>query len=115
MTFPEFAVGIVANDKLIYAKGFGSRSKGGAPVDTQTIFQIGSATKAFLSATMAIAVDKGKLHWDDRVIDLDPEFQMHDPWVSREFRFFDLLAQRSGMPPYANDAFGILGNSIARP
>src|SRR6476659_5233636 len=31
---PGVAVGIVANDKLIYAKGFGTRSKGGAPVDT---------------------------------------------------------------------------------
>ncbi|MEO8666917.1 MAG: serine hydrolase [Bauldia sp.] len=106
---PGVAIGIVAGDKLVYAKGFGVRSKGGAPVDTKTIFQIGSTTKAFLSTTMAIAVDKEKLHWDDRVVDLDPDFQMHDPWVTREFRFFDLLAQRSGMPPYANDAFGLLG------
>jgi CubicO group peptidase (beta-lactamase class C family) len=66
-------------------------------------------TKAFLSATMAIAVDRGKLHWDDRVVDLDPDFQMRDPWVTREFRFFDLLAQRSGLPPYVNDDFGGLG------
>ena len=96
---PGLAIGIVAGDKLIYAKGFGVRRKGGAPVDTQTIFQIGSATKAFLSATMAIAVDRAKLHWDDRVVDLDPDFQMRDPWVTREFRFFDLAAQRSGLPP----------------
>jgi CubicO group peptidase (beta-lactamase class C family) len=57
---------------------------------------------------MAIAVDRGKFHWDDRVVDLDPGFQMRDPWVTREFRFFDLLAQRSGLPPYANDEFGAL-------
>ena len=51
------AIGIVAGDKLIYAEGFGVRSKGGGvPVDAQTVFQIGSTTKAFLSATMAIAV-----------------------------------------------------------
>ncbi len=105
---PGLAIGIVAGDKLVYAKGFGVRSKGGPPVDAQTIFQIGSTTKAFLSATMAIAVDKGKLHWDDRVVDLDPDFQMRDPWVTREFRVFDLLAQRSGLPPYANDFFGVL-------
>lgn len=106
---PGLAIGIVAGDKLVYAKGFGVRSKGGAPVDTQTIFQIGSTTKAFLSATMAIAVDRGKLHWDDRVVDLEPDFQMRDPWVTREFRVFDLLAQRSGLPPYVNDFFGALG------
>ena len=96
---PGLAIGIVAGNKLIYAKGFGVRSKGGAPVDTQTLFQIGSTTKAFLSTTMAIAVDRGKLHWDDRIVDLDPEFQLRDPWVTREFRFFDLTAQRSGLPP----------------
>jgi CubicO group peptidase (beta-lactamase class C family) len=94
---------------VVYAKGFGVRNKGGAPVDTQTIFQIGSTTKAFLSATIAIAVDQGKLHWDDRIVDLDPDFQMRDPWVTREFRVFDLLAQRSGLPPYVNDFFGVLG------
>ena len=58
---------------------------------------------------MAIAVDRGKLHWDDRIIDLDPEFQMRDPWVTREFRVFDLMAQRSGLPPYANDFLVMLG------
>ena len=106
---PGLAIGIVAGDKLIYARGFGVRNKGGAPVDAQTIFQIGSTTKAFLSVTMAIAVDRGKLHWDDRVVDIAPDFQMRDPWVTREFRVFDLLAQRSGLPPYANNSFGVLG------
>ena len=89
--------------------GFGVRSKGGPPVDSQTVFQIGSTTKAFLATTMAIAVDRGKLRWDDRVIDLDPNFQLKDPWATREFRVFDLMAQRSGLPPYANDMLGLLG------
>ncbi|MGA8689719.1 MAG: serine hydrolase domain-containing protein [Methyloceanibacter sp.] len=57
---------------------------------------------------MAIMVDRGKLRWDDRVVDLDPDFQLNDPWVTREFRVFDLLAQRSGLPPYVNDMLGIL-------
>ena len=53
------------------------RSKaGGAPVDTRTVFQIGSTTKAFLATTLAIMVDRGKLRWDDRVVDLDPDFQL---------------------------------------
>ncbi|QRM30367.1 serine hydrolase [Microvirga sp. VF16] len=107
---PGLALGIVANDRLVYGKGFGVRSKtGGEPVDTRTVFQIGSTTKAFLATTLAITVDRGKLRWDERIVDLDPEFQLKDPWVTREFRVFDLLAQRSGLPPYANDALGLLG------
>ena len=84
---PGAAVGIVAGDRLVYAKGFGVRGKSNpAPVDPRTVFQIGSTTKAFLSATQAIMVDRGKLRWDDRVADLYPEFQLMDPWVTREFR-----------------------------
>ncbi len=111
---PGLAIGIVTGDRLVYARGFGVRSKtGGAPVDTRTVFQIGSTTKAFLGATMAIMVDHGKFRWDDRVVDLVPDFQLKDPWVTREFRVFDLIAQRSGLPPHANDMLGMLG--IAEP
>ena len=109
---PAAAVGIVVGDRLVYHKGFGVRSKTGKqPVNSQTIFQIGSTTKAFLATTIAMAVDHGKLHWEDHVIDHDGDFQMKDPWVTREFRVFDLLAQRSGLPPYANDLLGLLGYS----
>jgi CubicO group peptidase (beta-lactamase class C family) len=107
---PGLAIGIVSGDRLVYARGFGVRSKAkGGAVGTRTVFQIGSTTKAFLAATLAIAVDRGKLRWDDRIVDLDSEFQLKDPWVTREFRVFDLLAQRSGLPPYANDSLGTLG------
>ena len=109
---PGLAIGIVANDKLVYGKGFGVRAKeGGGAVDTKTVFQIGSATKAFLGATLAIMVDRGRFKWADRVVDLYPDFQMKDPWVTREFRVFDLIAQRSSLPPYANDMLGMIGIS----
>ena len=110
---PGLALGIVEGDRLVYAKGFGVRKQGGEPVDTATVFQIGSTTKAFLATTLAIAVDEGKLAWDDRVVDRHPGFQMKDPWVTQGFRVFDLLAQRSGLPPYANDTLGLLGADAA--
>ena len=112
---PGLAMGIVVGDQLVYARGFGVRHKGGSPpVDPRTVFQIGSTAKAFLTTTMAILVDRGQLRWDDRVVDLDPEFQLKDPWVTREFRVFDLPAQRSGLPPYVNDMlFGLDFNEAA--
>jgi CubicO group peptidase (beta-lactamase class C family) len=109
---PGLAIGIVANDKLVYGKGFGVRAKeGSGTVDTRTVFQIGSTTKGFLATTLAMMVDRGRLKWDERVIDLYPDFQLKDPWVTREFRVFDLIAQRSGLPPYANDMLGMVGIS----
>jgi CubicO group peptidase (beta-lactamase class C family) len=110
MDVPGLGIGIIGNDKLVYGKGFGVRGKsGGGAVDTETVFQIGSATKGFLATSLAMMVDRGSFKWDDRVVDLYPDFQLKDPWVTREFRVFDLIAQRSGLPPYANDMLGMLG------
>ncbi|KRE15863.1 hypothetical protein ASE63_16720 [Bosea sp. Root381] len=107
---PGVAVGIVAEGKLIYGKGFGAREIGKpAQVTPETIFQIGSTTKAFFSATLAQAVDAGKLEWNDPVIDHMPAFQLADPWVTRDFRILDLAAQRSGLTPYVNDGLAFLG------
>jgi CubicO group peptidase (beta-lactamase class C family) len=101
---PGMAVGIVKDGKLIYAKGYGVREYGkpGA-VDPDTLFQIGSNTKAFTVAALASLVDAGKLHWDDKVTDYLPDFQMYDPYVTREFTIRDLLTHRSGLGLGAGD------------
>ena len=106
---PGLAMGIVVGDRLVYAKGFGVEQAGGAAVDPETVFQIGSTTKAFLATTMAIAADRDKFAWDARIVDLYPGFSLKDPWVTREFRMFDIIAQRSGLPPYVNDSYAMLG------
>ncbi len=107
---PGVTVGIVNGDKLVYSNAFGVKDRTKPdPVTRDTIFQIGSTTKAFLGATLAQAVDAGKLKWSDRVVDHMPEFQLSDPWVGRDFRLLDLPAQRSGLTPYVFDGLGLLG------
>jgi CubicO group peptidase (beta-lactamase class C family) len=107
---PGVAVGIVHDDKLIYAKGFGVRELGKPDqVTPETIFQVGSTTKAFFATTLAQAVDADRLDWNDPVIDHVPDFQLADPWVTRDFRVLDLAAQRSGLTAYVNDALTMLG------
>lgn len=107
---PGVAVGIVHDDRLIYAKGFGVRALGKPEAVTpETLFQIGSTTKAFLGVTLAQAVDAGRLGWNDPVIDHHPAFQLSDPWITRDFRILDLAAQRSGLTPYVNDGLTFLG------
>ena len=76
-------------------------------VDSATRFGIASNTKAFTTACIAMLVDAGSVAWDDRVTKYLPDFQLADPWVTREFRVFDLLAQRSGLPPLVNDMLGM--------
>jgi CubicO group peptidase (beta-lactamase class C family) len=95
---PGLSVGIVKDGKLVFAKGYGVRKLGeSALVDENTLFPIGSNTKAFTSALLASLVDAGKLTWDDPVYQRLPGFQMYDPYVSHEMTIRDLLTHRSGM------------------
>ena len=107
---PGMAIAIVQDDKVILAKGFGVKKVGGDDkVDEHTIFQIGSTSKAFTAALMAMLMDEKQLAWQDRVVDRLDQFQMFDPWVTREFRVADLMAQHSGLPPYAGDGQAFMG------
>ncbi len=106
---PGLSIAVVKDGRVVFEKGYGSR---GGPadgaVDANTLFQVGSVTKAFTSAAMAMLVDERKLDWDTRVIDVLPGFRMYDPWVTREIRIRDTLCHRSGLPAFAGDmmAFG---------
>lgn len=96
---PGMAVAIVKNDSLVFAKGYGVLEIGkAARVNEHTRFAIASTTKAMTVAALAMLVDEGKLHWDDRVIDHLPDFRLYDPWVTREMTIRDLLTHRTGLP-----------------
>jgi CubicO group peptidase (beta-lactamase class C family) len=94
---PGMAVAIVEGD-TVYVRAYGVR-KLGAPqkVDEHTTFPIGSNTKAFTAASLAILVDAGKLSWDDKVVDRLPGFAMYDPYATHEMTVRDLLTHRSGL------------------
>jgi CubicO group peptidase (beta-lactamase class C family) len=112
---PGMAVAIVADGKLVFAKGYGVREAGRpGRVDADTLFQIGSNTKAFTAAALAILVDEGKLHWEDKVIDHLPQFRMYDPYVTREFTVRDLLTHRSGLGEGAGDLMFFPATDMSR-
>jgi CubicO group peptidase (beta-lactamase class C family) len=95
---PGMAVATVEHGQVTLARGYGVRRLGSAdPVDANTIFEIGSVSKAFTAAALAVLADRGQISWDDPVIDHIPGFQMYDPWVTREITVLDLLVHRSGL------------------
>ncbi|HEY0047788.1 MAG TPA: serine hydrolase [Pyrinomonadaceae bacterium] len=101
---PGLAVGIVKDDKVIFAKGYGVRQLGKTErVDENTLFAIASNSKAFTTASLAILIDEGKLKWDDKVSQYLPEFQMFDPYVTRELTIRDLVTHRSGLDTFSGD------------
>jgi CubicO group peptidase (beta-lactamase class C family) len=112
---PGAAVAIVEDGKVTLARGYGIRELGSPEkVGPDTLFQIGSTTKAFTAAALAILVEEGKLGWDDRVIDHLPEFRMYDPWVTREMTVRDLLVHRSGLGRGQGDLMFVPSTAISR-
>ncbi len=95
---PGMAVAIVRNDSVIYARGYGVREVGRPErVDERTIFAIGSASKAFTAAAVAMLVDEKKVSLDANPSLYLPGFQLHDPYATRELTVRDLLSHRSGL------------------
>src|SRR6185436_17053869 len=66
---PGLGIAVVKDGRLVFAKGYGVLELGkAAPVDTQTLFAIGSTTKAMTVMALAMLADEGKVRWDDPVI-----------------------------------------------
>ena len=112
---PGMAIAIVEDGKTTLASGYGVRQLGApAAVDADTLFPIGSTSKAFTSAALATLVDAGKIGWDDKVIDHLPGFQMYDPWVTREMTIRDLLVHRSGIGYGSGDLLFVPRSNVSR-
>ena len=95
---PGLSVAVVQDDEVTYARGFGVKTVGSMdPVDEHTIFAVGSTSKAFTAAAMAMLVDEGKVAWDDPVADRLPTFQLSDPYITRDLRVRDLMSHNSGL------------------
>ena len=95
---PGVAIAIVRHDSVVYAKGYGVRETGkAAPVDERTMFAIGSSSKAFTAAAVAMLVDSGRVSLDAPATAYLPGFQMYDNYATREITVRDLLSHRSGL------------------
>lgn len=95
---PGAAVTIVRNDTVIYHKGFGVLAFGrSTPVTEETLFEIGSSSKAFTATVVAMMVSDGKMRYDDLVSKYLPDFKLYDPSASAQVTIRDGLAHRSGI------------------
>jgi len=96
---PGIAIGVIRDGKIVIAKGYGYRDvEKKLPVTPDTIFAIGSCTKAFTTFAMGTLVDEGKLAWDKPVRTWIPEFKLKDAYASDAITPRDLVTHRSGLP-----------------
>jgi CubicO group peptidase (beta-lactamase class C family) len=95
---PGVAVGVVANDKLLFAKGYGYRDYGQKLLFTpETLFPIASNTKLFTAVAAGMLVEEGKLTWDKPIRDAVPEIRFYNDYLNQTITLRDMLSHRTGI------------------
>lgn len=105
---PSISVGVVKEGEVILAEGFGyADQEKNLKANQETLYQIGSCSKAFTAAAAALLVDQGKLEWDRPVHEYLPWLEFKDPYTTAHATVRDLLCHRTGLPRH--DAYWING------
>lgn len=96
---PGVAIGVIVDGEIVTSKGYGLRNEKD-PVDTQTLFAIGSCTKAFTTYVLSELVKEGSLEWDRPVIDYLPHFRLKNDYATSHITVRDLVTHTSGLPAH---------------
>ncbi|MCJ7622248.1 MAG: beta-lactamase family protein, partial [Anaerolineaceae bacterium] len=98
LRIPGMGLAVIAENEIKALRGYGYRDlENKLLVDKDTMFAIGSCSKAFTAAILAQLVDEGKLNWTDLVREFIPEFRLQDPSAEAEMNIIDLQCHRGGM------------------
>jgi CubicO group peptidase (beta-lactamase class C family) len=101
---PGAAVAVVLDGELIYENGYGVKNRDGEdPVDSETIFRIGSVTKMMTAAAVMQQVELGRVELSAPVTDYIPEFEVGGRWTADRIKVWHTLTHTSGFPDRVND------------
>jgi CubicO group peptidase (beta-lactamase class C family) len=94
-----FAVSVVHKDKLVWAKGYGYRDLAKKlPVTPNTLFAIGSCTKAFTSSLLGVLQKDGKLDYDKPASTYLPALRFATDELTNAVTVRDMMCHRTGLP-----------------
>ncbi|MEA2416120.1 MAG: hypothetical protein QOI58_2777 [Thermoanaerobaculia bacterium] len=100
---PGAVLAIVRDDRVIYMQPMGVRDiEHNLPVTPDTLFPIGSCTKAFTSMEIARSGDRGLLSLDDHPRRFLPYLKLVDPEADAQIKIRDMLSHRTGLKAYAD-------------
>jgi len=95
---PVVGVGVVVNDKLVFAKGYGYRDyEKKLPFTPGTMSPIASNTKLFTAVAAGMLVEEGKLTWDKPVRDSVPSIRFYNDQLNNAVTLRDMLSHRTGI------------------
>jgi CubicO group peptidase (beta-lactamase class C family) len=94
---PGLAVLIRQNGRTLFERAYGMRDlRSNLPITARTNFRLASFTKQFTAMAIMLLVHDGKLHYDDRLTEIFPEF----PAYGRTITIRNLLDHTSGLIAY---------------
>jgi len=100
---PGAVLAIVRDDRVIYMQATGMRNiEHNLPVTPDTLFPIGSCTKAFTSMELARSADRRLLSLDDHPRKFLPYLKLADPEADAQITIRDMLSHRTGLRAYAD-------------
>ncbi|KAH9001593.1 beta-lactamase/transpeptidase-like protein [Lactarius akahatsu] len=110
---PGLALAIVRKNGHSEFGTWGKKSEDGSRVTEDTLFNIGSCSKAFVAASLGILIEEfaqgrnttplptglSSLSWQTKLADILPEdWELSDPWASEKANLIDILSHVSGLP-----------------
>ncbi len=94
-----FAVAVVEKNRIIYSSGFGYRDyENGIPANDNTLYAIGSCTKAFTASLIGMLENEGQLSLDDSPLLHLPGFRFSTSEMNSNITIKDLMSHRTGLP-----------------
>jgi len=101
---PGIGVCIIKNGKVVLMKGYGVKDYDTKEkVDENTLFMIGSNSKAFTATALAMLDFDKKLSLDDNVTKWIPEFKLDNKAAGEQAIIRDLLCHRIGFRTFQGD------------
>lgn len=93
-----YSVAVVYKDKVLYTKGFGYRDvENKKPVTPNTLFAIGSSSKAFTAAILGQLEKEGKLKLDDLATTHLPQLSFKYDYMNTGITIRDMMCHRTGL------------------
>jgi len=94
---PGLAVLVRKDGRTVIERGYGLRElRTFVKIDSQTNFRLASCSKQFTAMSIMLLVHDGKLHYDDQLTDVFPDF----PAYGKAITIRNLLNHTSGLPDY---------------
>ena len=95
---PGVGLAIADSNKIIYKGGLGySNINPKAPTTKNTLFSIGSNTKAFTGVLIAKLVAQRKMNWNDALKKYIPELDLKEDYIENKATIADALSHATGL------------------